>query len=978
MQLKPLGEIIKMGNVEATQSESALEAALLSQLGNMAYERVMINNSTTMLANLKKQLESFNHIHLSDAEFNQVLHHLNRGDVSERAEILRNDACLIKRHNEQDIYVHFLNKQDWCANEFQVAHQVRNNDSRENRYDVTILINGLPLVQIELKKRGLALAEAFHQIERYKRDSYDGGFGLFQYVQLFIISNGVNTKYFSNNKKLNFEFSFYWADEDNKRPEGLAEFADAFLKPCHIAKMITQYTIVGSDKVLRVMRPYQVYAVERMIEQVKNSNDNAYIWHTTGSGKTLTAFKASQIINNVAGVEKVLFVVDRKDLDSQTTKEFNDFQEGSVDVTQNTRNLIEKLTNPHTKLIVTTLQKLNNAITRARFKDEISDLANKKVVFIFDECHRSQFGDTHKNIVAFFKQAQLFGFTGTPIFDDNANKLRGITKTTKDLFGKCLHKYTIVNAIHDGNVLRFSVEYVGKYHRNENNPNELDIDNSDLDTKEILESEKRAEAIARYILQHHDQKTANRKYVAMMCVSNVSMAIRYYELFKRLQQETEDAKKLKIATIFSYAANEEARFSGNAADGSIAEESTETPSAANIDKTAQDKLEEFMQDYNKMFQTNYSANTSQGDDSFYGYYKNISEKTKNGELDILLVVNMFLTGFSSNPLNTLYVDKNLKTHGLIQAFSRTNRIHDKQKAFGNIVCFRDLKESTDEAIALFSNNDATNSTTENAADSVLCASYQENVSKFNVVTAELRDLAAVPADVDALISESDQLAFVLKFRELMRLMNAIESFAEHKPENLAMDAQTYLDYRSKYLDIRDHTKQQQKEDTSSLLDEIDFETDLIQADTIDVDYILNLLKGYNQLPTDEQGAKKKAILSLLNSTVQLRNKAKFFEDFIDTQLPAILDDHDILEEFQRFFEDKRQSSLLQLCNHYNLNIIKVDTFLRNQLMQRSEIRNSQVADMLTKPLSIRGRTQKLDKISTKLEAYIDTFYDSVE
>jgi len=521
-----------MTTQSAIQSEFALEQNLVDQLERMEYARVRIDHEAAMLANLKRQLEIHNdNIQLTQPEFDRILNHLNTGTVVERARILR-DKFALKREAAngqpaETLYISFLNCDEWCMNEFQVTNQVSMAAKRKNRYDVTILINGLPLVQIELKRRGAELKVAFHQVNRYQHESYDAGAGLFQYVQLFIISNGVNTKYFSNNKFQSFEQTFFWTDKGNNRLSDLCEFAKEFLKPCHVAKMITHYTVITEEGVLKILRPYQFYATEALVDRVKNSNDNAYIWHTTGSGKTLTSFKASQIIMRLPKVHKVLFVVDRKDLDYQTTREFNAFAKGSVDATTDTHNLVKQLTDDTTKLIVTTLQKLNNALIKPYYLDKIAHLQDHKFVFIFDECHRSQFGETHQNIKRFFSNAQMFGFTGTPIFADNANNGIGQIRTTKDLFGECLHKYVIVDAIKDENVLRFAVEYVGKY-QYKDSANQLDIEVEAINKQELLDSPYRLEKITDYILAHHAQKTKAPSFTAMFCVSSIDNLIAKY------------------------------------------------------------------------------------------------------------------------------------------------------------------------------------------------------------------------------------------------------------------------------------------------------------------------------------------------------------------------------------------------------------------------------------------------------------------
>jgi type I restriction enzyme R subunit len=595
-----------------TQSEYALEAALIAQLNGMAYDIVAIEDEAAMLANLKRQLEIHNKgITFSKTEFERILNHLNTGGVFERAKILRDKFALkrdpVSNQPAETTYISFMNCDDWCLNEFQVTSQVTMQGNRKNRYDVTLLINGLPLVQIELKRRGAELKVAFNQINRYQHDSYDAGAGLFQYVQLFIISNGVNTKYFANNRQQSFQQTFFWTDKDNNRLSDLHEFSAEFLKPCHIAKMMTHYMVMTEEQIIKVLRPYQFYAVEALVDQVKNSNAYAYIWHTTGSGKTLTSFLASRIIHSMPKVFKVVFVVDRKDLDYQTVREFDGFSKGSVDETTSTHKLVRQLNDDSCKLIVTTIQKLNNAIVKEHYLSKVTHLQDKKFVFIFDECHRSQFGETHQNIKQFFRNAQMFGFTGTPIFADNAAGSIGNQKTTKDLFGECLHKYVIVDAIKDENVLRFAVEYVGKYQRRDSS-NELDIEVEAIDTKELLDSPLRLGKIVDYILAYHAQKTKAPDFTGMFCVSSVENLIKYYELFKDKQKDA--AKPLKIATIFSYAANEEDPNANGLTNGLIPEENP-MPEGTKINQRSRDKLDEFIGDYNAMFGTKYSTHDSQ-------------------------------------------------------------------------------------------------------------------------------------------------------------------------------------------------------------------------------------------------------------------------------------------------------------------------------------------------------------------------------
>jgi type I restriction enzyme R subunit len=939
-----------------TQSEYALEESLISQLEGMEYSRMVIDNEAGMLANLKKQLEVHNKLTFTDNEFSRILNHLNTGGVFERAKVLR-DRFALKRDDDSVAYVDFINMDDWCLNEFQVTNQISIEGKRKNRYDVTLLINGLPLVQIELKRRGVELKQAFNQIQRYHHDSYDAGYGLFQYVQVFIISNGVNTKYYSNNKVASFKQTFFWTDKENNRFSNLNEFSEEFLKPCHIAKMITQYTVLTEEQIIKILRPYQFYATEAIIEKVKVSNDNAYIWHTTGSGKTLTSFKASQVISRMPKVHKVLFVVDRKDLDYQTAREFNGFAKGSVDATTDTSSLVKQLNDPSTKLILTTIQKLNNAINNQRFLPQIAHLQDQKVVFIFDECHRSQFGDTHQNIKNFFKNCQMFGFTGTPILAENASGSVGHQRTTKNLFGDSLHKYVIVDAIKDENVLRFAVDYVGKYSR-VNSGSELDIDVEAIDTKGLLDSPKRLTKIAEYILANHKNKTKHPDFTAMFCVSSVKTLIAYYEIFKELQAEV--TKPLRIATIFSYAANEE----DPSANGIIAEENPMIEGAVN--PYSRDKLDAFIQDYNGMFKTSYSTNDSQ---SFYNYYQDISKRVKNGEIDILLVVNMFLTGFDSPRLNTLYVDKNLKYHGLVQAFSRTNRILNEKKSQGNIVCFRNLKDATDEAIALFSNKDA--------KEVVLLEPYEDYVANFNKVTEELLSLTPTVSSVDDLPDENAELAFVTKFREMLRLKNVITSFSDYKPEDLGISEQSFEDYKSKYLDIYDKVNKRVKPEEASVLEEIDFELSLIHRDEINVAYILNLLVSLDKLEPDEAKKRQKEILDLVAGEVQLRSKRKLIEEFIEKTLPALKANENVISKFETYWGEHKTSAFKQLCDEENIAPDNLEKIIHEYEFANKFPRKNVIKSALTYQPRVIESKSIVERIAIKIRDFLDTYIEGM-
>lgn len=936
------------------QPEAVLEANLVSQLIGLKYEAVSIKDEAELLANLKRQLEKHNQTTLTTTEFNRVLNHLSKGNVFEKAKILR-DKFALPLDDGTTRYIEFLNSEHWCQNLFQVTQQVTIEGEYKNRYDVTILINGLPLVQIELKRRGLELKEAFNQINRYQRHSYGANSGLFHYVQLFVISNGVNTKYYANNKNQSFKQTFFWSDKENNNITNLSEFTDAFLEPCHIAKMICKYIVLAeSTKVLMVLRPYQFYAVEAIIDRVQHSNKNGYIWHTTGSGKTLTSFKAAQILMKLPNVHKVVFVVDRKDLDYQTTKEFNSFSDGSVDGTDNTQALVKQFKDD-TRLIVTTIQKLNTAINKQRYLSSMEVLKDKHIVFIFDECHRSQFGETHKNITQFFSNHQMIGFTGTPIFAENATNNALGKRTTKELFDDCLHKYVITDAISDENVLKFSVEYVGRYREKEGGTN-LDIEVEDIDTKELLESPQRIGKIVDYIIANHDRKTHSRTFTAMMCVSSVDVLTQYYAQFKARQHP------LKIASIFSYSANEDDKDATgydalDEGDGASVDET-------HINQHSRDKLESYIGDYNATFGTNFTTKDSQ---SFYNYYNDISKRVKQGEVDILLVVNMFLTGFDSKTLNTLYVDKNLKYHGLIQAFSRTNRILNEQKSQGNIVCFRNLKQATDDAIALFSNKDA--------KEIILMQPYEDYVAKFIQALEALKAIAPSINSVDNLTTEEEKLEFVKAFRELMRLKNILGSFADFSFDDLTMPEQEFEDYKSKYLDIHDSIGKGEGKEKVSILEDVDFELELIHKDEINVGYILKLLAKLQDAQGQEKDKQRQTIINIINGNAQLRSKRELIEKFIDSHLATIDDVDNIEDAFDAYWQAEKDKAFSYLVEEEQLIAEKAQEVVETYLYeQRPPLKDDIAATLSVKP-KLLERKVVLPRVQDKLMDFVERFYD---
>ena len=945
------------------QPELILEEQLIAKLQEHGYALAHIPNETELIANLKVQLEKHNNIAFSDKEFEKVLNILSKGSVFEKAKTLREKQHIV-RDNGDDLYFEFINTEQWCQNQYQVTHQVSMEGKYKNRYDVTLLINGLPLVQIELKRRGLELKEAFNQINRYQRHSFSSSYGLFQYVQIFVISNGVNTKYYANNRFQSFKQTFFWTDKENKRLTNLLnDFAPDFLEKCHVSKMICKYIVLNeTSRILMVLRPYQYYAVEALIDRVKHSRKNGYIWHTTGSGKTLTSFKASQILTRLPKIKKVVFVVDRKDLDYQTTKEFNSFSKGSVDGTDNTRQLVRQFTDD-TKLIVTTIQKLNAAISRKRFLERMKPLQDERIVFIFDECHRSQFGETHQRIVSFFKNIQMFGFTGTPIFAENAVKNELGKKTTKELFGECLHKYVITDAIRDENVLKFSVEYVGRY-RNRDSVNEIDILVEDIDVEELMASGTRLEKIVDYIIAHHNRKTHNREFTAMFCVSSIPTLIRYYELLYRKKMLGEH--DLKIATIFSYVANED----DVDADGFIPEEvsvAAEPEIAYATNPHTREKLDEFIGHYNQMFGSAFSTRDSQ---SFYNYYKDISKKVKERKIDIVLVVNMFLTGFDSPSLNTLYVDKNLRYHGLIQAYSRTNRILNELKSQGNIVVFRNLKNATDEAITLFSNKDA--------IEEIIMKPYDEYVKSFNDAFINLLQITPTVNSVDNLITEEDELKFVIAFRDLMRIKNVLTSFSDFKWSDLSMTEQQFEDYKSKYLDLHDKVKSDHAKEKVSILEDVDFELELIHRDEINVAYIIRLLIKLKANQKKDADQIEKEIFNLLNTEMQLRSKKELIERFIRENMPVILDTDDIPQEFEKFWMVEQEKAFLKMVEEEKLSKEKTQTLIEHYLYSEQEPMRDDILELLVgeKPTLLQ-RKQTGDRILRRIIDFVETFINGI-
>lgn len=868
------------------QSEFALENEMMEQLESNGYETVTIRNEQQLLDNFRailneRHADKFKDQPLTDKEFQRLLTMINGKSIFESARILR-DKLPLKRDDETEEYLSFLDTKNWCKNKFQITNQVSVIDKYKARYDVTILVNGLPLVQIELKRRGVDINEAFNQVMRYRKQNYTG---LFRYIQLFVISNGVETRYLSNNDgDILKSHMFYWSDKDNKRINNLSDFTNSFLRPCQLAKMISRYMIINeTDHILMAMRPYQVHAVEALINQATETNNNGYIWHTTGSGKTLTSFKASQILSEQDDIQKVIFLVDRKDLDSQTEEEFNKFAKGAVDKTNNTSQLVRQLNDRSLPLIVTTIQKMSKAIQSN--PKALEQYKTNKVVFIIDECHRSQFGDMHRIVRQHFNNAQYFGFTGTPRFEENKSQ---DGRSTADIFGRCLHTYLIKNAIHDGNVLGFSVDYI----------NTIKAKNIDLDSEELVEginkdevwlADDRIRLIARHIVENHDKYTRNRQYSAILTVQSIPALIKFYNVFKEISKDYD--KPLNIAGVYSYSPNEEST------EGNVKE------------KHSRDSLDEIIADYNATFGTNFST------DTFQGYFNHISNSVKKGvkdsKIDVLIVVNMFLTGFDSKVLNTLYVDRNLKHHDLIQAYSRTNRVEKETKPFGKIVNYRNLKRQTDEALKLFSQTEDT--------DRILMRSYGEYLSEFVDALAELKTIAQNPEDMDNVFDENDKKSFVEAFRLVSKLVLRLKTFEEFNftNENIGMGEQEFEDYKSKYFAIYDEVKNKHGENEKvTILNDIDFEIEILRNDLINVSYIMELVRKIDLKDKEEQQRNREQIRRILDNADDptLRLKRDLIREFIDEVVPKLTEEDDIDEVYLKFENAKREEEFKKFAH----------------------------------------------------------------
>ena len=872
-----------MGSYE---SESKLEDRMIDQLRKQGYQYVEINDVNELEKNFREQVNlhnrgELNFKDLSDKEFERLMVKISGKGIFQSAKELRQKQD-IQRDDGSVVYLELFNTKDWCRNNFQVTHQTTVEGKYTNRYDVTILINGLPLVQIELKRRGIDMKEAFNQIKRYKRHSYSG---LYKFIQLFIISNGVDTKYFANgDQELNYGFTFYWTDVNNERITNLEQFCVFFLDRCHIGKMIARYMIINeTEKMLMVMRPYQVYAVENIVSRALDTNNNGYIWHTTGSGKTITSFKTSQILSLEPSINQVFFLVDRKDLDKQTLDEFNKFDPGCVDMTNQTDKLIQQIKDSTKPLIITTIQKMANACSNPKYASVMGKYKDLKTIFIIDECHRSQFGDMHRQISKTFSKAQYFGFTGTPRFKENPSQ---DGRSTADIFEKCLHTYLIKDAIKDENVLGFSVDYMKFVEWNGQTEEDLMVEG--IDTDEVFMSDDRVRLIAQDIIDHHNTKTHNKKYNALFTVSSIPLLIKYYDMFKSLNHD------LKIGAIFTYGANED------------------------LDKNpehSREALDRIIVDYNKMYKSNFSSHT------FDSYFRDICKKIKNTEIDIVIVVNMLLTGFDAKRLNTLYVDKPLKYHDLIQAFSRTNRVETDTKPFGNIVCYRTTKARVDEAVKLFSQTDS--------IDTVIMKPYEEYLSKFNEAVKKLLDITPVVESVDSLESEDDIKEFIIAFREVAKLLVSLRTFNQFDLDNpdSMINTQTFEDYKSKYYEL--YRKISNDKEKSSILNDVTFSLELIQTDKINVSYILNLIRNVDL--TDEE-QKMKDIEDIQSKLVNITDdelflKADLIKSFLTSILPALKEDDSIDEALDNHMNHERQKEIEKFASENNINLETLETII---------------------------------------------------
>jgi len=982
---------------EHYQSEDALEKEFIKQLETQAYEYLKITKEEDLTLNLRKQLEKLNNYHFSDAEwshfFTTEVANPNQSIEEKTTTIQEDHIKILKCDDGSSKNIYLIDKQNIHNNNLQVINQYATEDGqRANRYDVTVLVNGLPLIHIELKRRGVAIQEAFNQINRYQRESFWASSGLFEYVQLFVISNGTHTKYYSNTtrfehlKEVNngakkkgkkssnsFEFTSWWADHTNRPITDLIDFAKTFFAKHSILNVLTKYCVFTTEKQLLVMRPYQIVATEKILNKIEVSTNykkygtidaGGYVWHTTGSGKTLTSFKTAQLVSKLDHVRKVLFVVDRKDLDYQTMKEYDKFEKGSANSNTSTAKLQKQLEDPNARIIITTIQKLDRFIG----KNKGHSIFDGHIVLIFDECHRSQFGDMHKSITKAFNKYHLFGFTGTPIFAINSSSGGQVDlRTTEQAFGDKLHTYTIVDAIADKNVLPFKVDYISTLKEAEN-IEDKQINN--IDREKALAAPERLSNIVTYIREHFDQKTKRNSFYklkdrrlagfnSIFAVSSIKMAKLYYAEFQKQLKDLPSDKQLKVATIFSYAPNEEEP------DGTIDENTEDT---SELDTSSRDFLESAIKDYNEMFSTSYDTSS----DKFQNYYKDLSQRVKDREIDILIVVNMFLTGFDATTLNTIWVDKNLRLHGLLQAYSRTNRILNSIKTFGNIVCFRNLEEATNTSIALFGDKEA--------SGIVLLKTYEEyyngykdeekNVKGYKTLAEELKEKFPLG---ERILGEKNQKDFIKLYGGILRVRNILTTFDEFAGNEILTE-RDIQDYHSLYIDLYNEFRKDEASEKEDINDDLVFEMELIKQVEINIDYILTLIKSYHAEHT-----KDKDILVDINkaidSSVELRNKKDLINQFI-TSLDIY---SSVDEDWQKFVEKRKIEELEKIIEDENLDPESTHKFIKNAFRDGNVATNGTAISKILPPVSRFSpngeRTQKRESVLSKLTGFFERFFD---
>ena len=989
------------------QSEDALEREFIKQLERQAYEYLEITSEAQLIYNLRTQLEVLNEITFSDAEWKQFyetkIAGQNDGIVEKTVRIQEESVQLLTRDDGSTKNVRLIDRQSIHNNRLQVINQYEAEGARANRYDVTVLVNGLPLIHIELKRRGVEIREAFNQINRYQRDSFWAGSGLFEYVQLFVISNGTLTKYYSNTTRRqhiqeaagdrkkkktsnSFEFTSWWADSHNSPIQDLAAFAKTFFAKHTVLNILTKYCVLTADKMLLVMRPYQIAATERILQKIEISANykklgslsaGGYVWHTTGSGKTLTSFKTAYLASKMPGVDKVLFVVDRKDLDYQTMREYDRFERGAANSNTSTSVLKRQLEDNQARIIITTIQKLASFINA----NKGHEIFGGHIVIIFDECHRSQFGDMHTAITRAFKRYNLFGFTGTPIFTENKSSGGNPQlKTTEQAFGERLHTYTIVNAITDKNVLPFRIDYVNTVKVG----NVQDKKVAAIDTEKALLAPVRISQVSEYILQHFDQKTIRSKpyehamianvgdvaggrnkidalrvtrhvkgFNALFATASIEAAKRYYVQLAKLQEESTPDRRLKVGLIFSFAANEPVE------DGALEEEGFETGA---LDSSSRDFLDAAIKDYNAYFRTSYDTS----DDKFQNYYKDLSLRMKNREIDLVIVVNMFLTGFDATTLNTLFVDKGLRAHGLFQAFSRTNRILNSVKAYGNIVSFRDLEKETNDALALFGN--------ENAKSTVILKPY---VHYYGEYKAKVQELVATFPLGQQIVGEQAKKDFVVLFGSILRLQNILTSFDDFEREAILTNREGQ-DYRSVYLDIYAEFRQGRDSDKEQIVEDLVFEIELIKQVEINVDYILMLVAKFREAKGDGNDVEiREQITRAVDSSPSLRNKKDLIESFVDSLSAS----DEVDQAWKAFIAKRQESELEQIISDEHLRPDEtkayMETAFRDGALRTTGTAITRVLPPATRFVPDGGHGQNKQRVFAKLIAFFERFFGMI-